>query len=322
MPTAQRHRPLRGLMGAFARRAALPLLLLAAGTLRAQSDPLQSLYLNDKLLINPAYAGVRDGLALTAQYRHQWVGIEGAPRTTVLSAHAPLKGGRYGLGVTLHDDRIGPVQSTGLRAAYAYRVPAGPGTLALGLNGALAWHRAGLAGLDLIDEDDPAFAQNENRLLPNAGFGVYYDWNDQAFFSASVPRLLRGAYLPGGDSREGRQYTASAGYVQPAGEHLRLRGMLLWRAAESAPSAVEADLAVEALGTVWLGGGYRSSGAAKAYVQANLPAGLGIGYAYDIDFGAVAPPSAGSHEIFLRYDLPSPGAPAALSPRGSGHRTF
>ncbi len=296
--------------------------VFAAGESTAQQEPLQSMYLNDKLLINPAYAGARQGMAVTAQYRHQWAGIEGAPRTTVLSLHTPLKNARYALGGVLHDDRLGPVQSSGLRLAYAYRVPAGPGTLSLGLNGAITWHRANLAALGLVDESDPAFLQNENRWLPNAGFGVYYDFNDQAFISISAPRLLKGAFLPDGESREGRQYTASGGYLQPIGSSIRLRTMLLYRLPESAPGVLEADLALEALGRLWVGGGYRSSGAAKTYLMVNLPAGLGLGYAYDIDFGAVGTASNGSHELFFRYDLPSPKPPAVLSPRGSGHRVF
>lgn len=298
------------------------LVAFAAGEGMAQQDPLQSMYLNDKLLINPAYAGMRQGLAATAQYRHQWAGIEGAPRTTVLSVHSPLKNQRYALGASLHDDRLGPVQSSGMRLAYAYRIPAGPGTLALGLNGALTWHRARLTDIDLVEESDPAFQQNENSWLPNAGFGVYYDFNDQAFFSFSAPRLLKGAFLPDGESREGREYTASGGYLQPIGSSIRLRTMLLYRLPENAPGVLEADLALEALERVWVGGGYRSTGAAKTYLMVNLPAGLGLGYAYDIDFGAVGTVSNGSHELFIRYDLPSPKAPAVLSPRGSGHRVF
>ena len=46
-----------------------------------QQRPMQSLYMFDPLLVNPAYAGNHVQLSATAIYRNQWVNLEGAPKT-------------------------------------------------------------------------------------------------------------------------------------------------------------------------------------------------------------------------------------------------
>ncbi len=56
----------------------------------AQQDAQASMYFFNPLNYNPAYAGTRGSLNLTAVHRSQWVGWEGAPRTQFLSIHAPI----------------------------------------------------------------------------------------------------------------------------------------------------------------------------------------------------------------------------------------
>ncbi len=301
----------------------LPLISdLGSGVLYAQQDPLQSLYLNDKLLINPAYAGARNSLAATIQYRHQWVGVAQAPRTAVVTVQSPLRNDKYALGFQLSDDQLGVTRQSTLRGSYAYRIPAGAGRLSLGLSGGFTWHQAQLSSLTVFDEDDLLFALNENRLLPNAGAGIWYDWQDKGFVSLSAPRLFKGALMVDGQSREGRHYFASAGYVLGREDAFRFRSMALFRAVENAPMQGELNLAVELLGTLWLGAGLRSNPAISPQMQINLPQGLGIGYAYDMDLGAFGAASRGSHELFIRFDRPASRAVSTASPRRSPHRNF
>ncbi len=295
---------------------------LMPGRLFAQQDPLQSLYLNNKLLFNPAYAGARENLAVTLQYRHQWSGIALAPRTAVLTVQSPLKNRKYALGFTLSDDRLGVTRQTTMKAAYAYRIPAGGGQLSLGLNGGLTIHRATLTAVSVFDESDLLFSLDENRVLPNAGFGVWYDWGEKAFISVSAPRLLKGAYLPDGNSREGRHYFASAGYLAGKGEVIRFRTMALLRAVEHAPLQAEANVAVEFMRTIWIGAGFRSNPAISSQLMLDLPQGLGVGYSYDLDLGTLGAASRGSHEVFIRFDLPKQTTSGAVSPRMSPHRVF
>jgi len=60
--------------------------------------PVYSQYLQNGLMINPAYAGTREVLSFFMSGRLQWAGIDGAPKSETLSLHSLLKDDRVGLG--------------------------------------------------------------------------------------------------------------------------------------------------------------------------------------------------------------------------------
>ena len=56
-----------------------------ADNLLAQQNVQFSQYVFNGLSVNPAYAGYKGDWYLNTIYRHQWVGIPGAPRTGAIS---------------------------------------------------------------------------------------------------------------------------------------------------------------------------------------------------------------------------------------------
>ncbi|MBK7819130.1 MAG: PorP/SprF family type IX secretion system membrane protein [Sphingobacteriaceae bacterium] len=84
------------------------LLISGVWKVAAQQDPQYNLYQFNPLIINPAYAGARDGLSVVANVRNQWVGFDGSPKTNVLSCHAPILNKNVGIGFTIIGDRMGP----------------------------------------------------------------------------------------------------------------------------------------------------------------------------------------------------------------------
>lgn len=94
--------------------------LILSQSVNAQQDPQYSLYQFNQMIINPAYAGARDALAVVALRRDQWVNFPGAPKTTCLSAHGPVLNKNIGLGFTVIRDEIGPRSTTGFYGNFAY----------------------------------------------------------------------------------------------------------------------------------------------------------------------------------------------------------
>lgn len=88
--------------------------------INAQQDPQFNLYQFNPLIINPAYAGARDGLSIVGNVRNQWVGIDGAPKTNVLSVHSPVLNKNVGIGLTVVNDRMGPRNMIGAYGNFAY----------------------------------------------------------------------------------------------------------------------------------------------------------------------------------------------------------
>ena len=78
---------------------ALALLSCTVGV--AQQLPQFTQYMYNTISINPAYAGSRETISVVGLHRSQWVGFSGGPITQTLSAHAPLRNEKIGIGVSL-----------------------------------------------------------------------------------------------------------------------------------------------------------------------------------------------------------------------------
>ena len=60
--------------------------------MQAQQDPQYTQYMYNMNIVNPAYAGSFEGIAIGGLFRSQWVGLEGAPNTGTIALHAPGRG--------------------------------------------------------------------------------------------------------------------------------------------------------------------------------------------------------------------------------------
>ena len=73
----------------------------------AQQDAQFTQYMYNTININPAYAGSRGALSIFGLYRTQWVGLDGAPKTSAISVNSPIDNSNLGDGVSLVNDGIG-----------------------------------------------------------------------------------------------------------------------------------------------------------------------------------------------------------------------
>jgi type IX secretion system PorP/SprF family membrane protein len=111
---------------------------------QAQQDPHYTQYMYNMNVMNPAYAGSKENLAIGLLYRAQWVDIEGAPKTGTLSVHSPV-GRNVGLGLSAITDKIGPVEENNVYADFSYTLNlGGEHRLALGIKAGATFHKVGL----------------------------------------------------------------------------------------------------------------------------------------------------------------------------------
>ena len=137
--------------------------ILFVDNIYAQQDPQYTQYMYNMNVINPAYAGSKESLSITALYRTQWAGLDGAPDTFTFSAHSPI-GDKTGLGLSVIKDELGPVTETNVFADFSYTLQVGTNLkLALGLKAGVTFHDVGLTSLDLQDPNDPFFSQEIGR---------------------------------------------------------------------------------------------------------------------------------------------------------------
>ncbi|MBI2272771.1 MAG: type IX secretion system membrane protein PorP/SprF [Chitinophagaceae bacterium] len=295
-------------------------LLAVSGTAKAQQHPMYSQYMFNMLNINPAYAGSRGVGTATALYRNQWVGIDGAPRTTSVGFDMPIKEKKIGLGFQLYDDQLGIERTTGFNASYAFRIQlTESGTLSLGLQAGLLNYQANFSRVRTFQPNDPAFNQNLSGFLPAAAAGIYYN-SDRFYIGLSTPALLKTkisydntAEIASVSGRDLHVYLAT-GFVVSLNQDLALKPSVLVKAVSGAPIEYDLNTNLWIQNTIALGFSYRTGDAVVGMAELQLNRQLRLGYAYDKTFSSLNALNTGTHELMLRYEFGSTKGKVA-SPR-------
>jgi len=287
-------------------------LTLGSLTIHAQQAPMYTHYMNNTLVVNPAYAGSRDALTVTAINRMQWVDFEGAPVTQSVTLHSPLANEHMGLGFSVLNDRIGPTNITSVVADYAYRFNlTEKSKMAFGLSVGANLFQANLSALELDVQNDPVFLNNiNNHITPNIGFGAYYS-RERFYAGFSIPNLLENSYSEIEQSngnpligKEQRHYFFIMGALFHLGDNLDFKPTSYVKVTAAAP--IEADLTASfiILNKFLLGAMFRTGDAFGGLVGFDITDQLHLGYSYDWSFGLqTSRYNKGSHEIILRYDF-------------------
>lgn len=277
----------------------------------AQQQPLYTMYMWNQLIINPAYAGTRDALTVSGVWREQWVGLDGAPSTQVLSVHSSLPNESIGVGLTIQNDNIGPTNNTGVWGDFSYKIQTSEkAKLSFALRAGFDMYQANFRDLDNIDPDDPAFNQNiENRFLPNFGFGAYY-YGDRGYVGISSPTIIENELNTngGGSSNDlsQRHYYLLGGYVFNLSQDsagVMFKPSTVVRLTPNAPVSFDVSANFLIKQKLWLGAAYRFEDSFAGIVSFQFTPHLQAGYSYDFGTSDLRSHHSGSHEIMLTYDF-------------------
>ncbi|GAB3889838.1 PorP/SprF family type IX secretion system membrane protein [Spirosoma agri] len=299
----------------------LLILVVSSRQVRAQQDKMFSQYMFNMMALNPAYAGSRDVLSMSALYRNQWTGVEGAPQTATFTMDMPLNQERVGVGLQLYGDKYGPVQEAGGFASYAFRIKVGARTtLGLGLQAGAASYNVNLADIkttpDGSGQIDPAFANNISKILPNFGTGIYLS-NDRSYLSLSVPRLIKNKlteYNVGNVvSTQRRHAYLAAGFVIGISPVVKMKPSMLVKYAEGAPLGFDGNINFWFADRIAIGASIRrnqfsdwsavGTDAIIGMLEVQLNDQLRFGYAYDRTMNNFKDIAPSSHEIMIRYEF-------------------
>jgi type IX secretion system PorP/SprF family membrane protein len=283
------------------------IVLLIATQVYGQQDPQYTQYMYNMNVINPAYAGSKENLSFGLLYRTQWTGIDGAPKTGTFFAHSPV-GEKVGLGLSVISEEVGPVKETNAYVDFSYTLKLGGAhKLAFGIKAGATFHDIGLAGIDLIDPNDPFF-QNINTTTPNIGAGFFY-YTDNYYLAGSVPNILNSVHLDANGNKIGSEeshYFLTGGYVFDLSANAKLKPSFLVKSAFGAPTSFDANLNVLFYDRFEIGGSYRLDDSFSGLVNFAITPSLRIGYAYDSVTSDIKRFAPSSHEFMLLFDLNFP----------------
>lgn len=290
---------------------------------KGQQEANFSHYMYNHQSINPAYVGARGVTNFTSVLRSQWTGIEGAPLTQTLSYSGPVSAKNMGFGLSILNDKIGPISSTSFNIDLAYhlRLNRKDHRLAVGLKaGALNYFLNPDMITTLTPNDQAFILDQERKLIPNIGFGFYY-YTQKFYFGMAVPQMLaHEAY-----QLERHFYLISGGLVKMSDNFMLKPSVLL----KQTKSVAGYDFSLMAIfnETFWVGGQIRNNFNAdtfRSFAGTGTSALLGIhlgkqfslGYSYGFPSSVINNGlNATTHEVFLRLDLTTKSQGYLRSPR-------
>ena len=291
--------------------AILFLVLLPLFGVQAQQDAQYTQYMYNTMSVNPAYAGSRGALSITALYRSQWVGLDGAPETQTLNVNSPISE-KVGLGLSVVNDKIGngTNQDTYIDGAFSYTVKTSEtGNLSFGVKTG-----AHLLSIDfnklrnytgsstIIGEDQV------NKFSINFGAGVYYHTN-KFYAGLSVPNFLKTEHFNDSAStylaEERLNLYLISGYVFDLNANTKFKPTLLLKAVNGAPLQMDISANFKFNDKFTVGAAYRWDAAVSALFGFQISDQLMLGMAYDKETTALGNTefNDGSFEVFLRFEL-------------------
>ena len=307
----------------------------------AQQRPHYTQYVLNQYILNPALSGIENYTDVKISHRHQWVGLDGAPVTTYLTIHTPIgkkdfsttptsyrvpgenpRGENFwkdytaaephhGIGLTVLNDRTGPLNRFSAYGTYAYHIGiSGRTTLAAGFG-------AGISNLSLNTSKlnfgaqapvDPAVTtSNEiNNIKPDLSAGLYVYSSDffagisaqqiipqRVIFSEDSVQRVAGKYIP--------HLFATAGYRFLLTEEFNLVPSIMLKYSNPVPVQVDLNMKLQYLDLAWVGLSYRTKDGFAAMLGMNVSNAFNVGYSYDYTTSNLNTVSKGTHEILVGF---------------------
>lgn len=273
----------------------------------AQQRPLQSLYMFDNLLINPAYAGNQVQLSATGIYRNQWVNLEGAPQTATATVHSGFMKNKVGVGVIVASDKIGIHDDFSFYGCYSYKITF-PSTLqvSMGLQAGFNNLKSDFNKLNNKSPNDPNLSGMNTKFNPNFGTGVFISYN-KAYFGISVPYLLNNEIIDFenvlSNAKQRRNYYITGGKSFQTSKDVKVIPSILIRQQEQGPLSFDINTQLVLYDAVGFGLSYRLNDSVIGMFELKINENFHAGYAYDITNSQLNNFSNGTHEIMVNYRI-------------------
>lgn len=294
---------------------AVVIVAAAISSVKAQFDAMFTQYMFNEMFINPAYAGSKEAMNATLLNRQQWVNFPGRPVTTSFSLHGPLMSGKMGAGISVLNERIGPLNHNLFYGSYAYRLQLDQkNTLAMGLSAGGDNQVYKLNQVKVSYEPnavtDPQFAGSPSALAANFGLGLFYSNSQNGYAGFSIPRLLDNELKLNNSGStvkvtrfklSSMTYYLTGGYLFNFNENYKLRTSAMFKIVKNAPAQMDLTGNLLINNLIWAGLSYRTKSAFALIGGLQVNKQLLVSYSYDYDFNKLRLRSLGSHEIAINY---------------------
>src|SRR5690606_19534939 len=250
----------------------LLLALSMVSVVNAQQNIQFTQYVFNSMSVNPAYAGYKEELFAQLGLRSQWVDLEGAPQTGLLSLDGLLDlygQRRHGGGVQIMADQLGPQTATSAYLNYAYRLRLDredTQRISFGVGAGVTQYSLDGTKIVVLDDGDQALPTGKiSNFVPDIRFGIYYH-NAKWYAGVSIMDLLSGNSADNlfrwdqttiDHIRRRRHLYVIGGMLIDLDDYTKLRPSILYKDDLMGPPSLDFNVMAIFSDRLWLGGGVR-----------------------------------------------------------------
>jgi type IX secretion system PorP/SprF family membrane protein len=272
-----------------------------------QQLPYYSQFISNGFITNPGITGTKRLLDARVNYRTQWVGYDGAPKTTSIGLHSRFMKGKMGAGLYFMQDKVGPAKQSNLGLSYAYHLRFPDSELSAGI--AANFTKYTLYGTDITlhNTQDPSV----NLLITNstwvadAAAGIYL-YNDRFHIGASAMHVMQSTaeFYKKDTTRKGivryaTQANFTLGYNFSQNRDFVWESTLFGSYTKGSPMNLDYTLRLHVKEAAFGGISIRLHDAIAFHIGYTFFGSYQVSYSYDLLIGKLKNYSSGSHEIMI-----------------------
>jgi type IX secretion system PorP/SprF family membrane protein len=304
----------------------------------AQQKPHYTQYILNNYILNPALSGIENYTDVKISARDQWVGLNGAPKTTYFSIHAPIgkedyktsatsfnipgenpRGKAYwenytaseahhGVGFYMMNDQTGLYNRFNANVSYAYHLGLSPRTnISAGFSAGISKLSYNRAKATPVDPSDPALGSGSDiyKMVPDLNAGLWL-YSADYFVGVAAQQIWPQQVSFTGNSAGFKlmpHIFSTAGYRFLLNDDINMLPSVMAKYVLNSGVAPQVDLNVKMQyrDLLWVGGSYRIKDGYAGMIGINVGNSCNVGYSYDLTTTNLNTVSRGTHEFIVGF---------------------
>lgn len=268
----------------------------------AQQSFTYNQYMNNLTPRLPASSLLDKAPSVALNTRHQWAGIDGAPKTSLFTGTLPVEKYNFSTGVVVMLDEVGVEKNTEVNLFLAKGVQLSRKIwLAVSLNGGVRTYKTDYTSLD---PTDPSYRNDVNETRGLLGLSAMVYNPEKYYIGFSLPQANIGhGFSVSDDKRNWRgTWVASAGLLRSIGASFDFKPAILFTYSQH-QKLLDVSATFYWMKQLGVGVNYRTSKETSGILSYTYKNQITAGYSYTLagNRSEISGMSDGSHEIFVRF---------------------
>ena len=284
----------------------------------SQQDPYFSTYLVNPTIVNSSLSSLYDNNNIILVYRNQWANYNpnniavssDSPNTGILSLNLKSRDKNMSFGMNVISDNLGPKEFFNFSPYFSIKRKLNNSFISFSISPSFKSTTLNFSSLIFVNPSDPFnVGTKETQSQPDINFGISY-YNEKLLLSLSAKNLAQPSFsfgLPELKNTENINLSFLGKYQIEVDRDLIIEPYLLFRSDLSSYTFDVSGLATYKK-TMSIGASYRYDEAIVGFLGYHFlkKNKLFVGYAFDYVVHNVNAKAPISHELVVRYDLPTP----------------